>query len=55
MTKALDKYPKLAVTQAGKKDCVFTIGIVEALGFGPDVTDAAKSISENIIPCLKEE
>lgn len=53
LTKALEKYPKLAVSKAGKNNCVFTIGIVEALGFGPTLTNAATSIAEAVEDCVK--
>ncbi|MDP8171174.1 ABC transporter substrate-binding protein [Pasteurella skyensis] len=54
---ALDKYAKLAVTKAGRKGCVFTIGIVEGLGFGPDLTQPAKEIAQAAKLCVtkKEE
>ncbi len=55
LTKALDKYPKLAVTKAGKKQCVFTIGIVESLGFGPTFTNSAKEIAQAVKPCLTKK
>ncbi len=54
LEKALKKYPKLAITQAGKKDCVFTVGIVEALGFGPHLTTTAKQIVEAVPPCINK-
>ncbi|PIE42377.1 MAG: hemin ABC transporter [Gammaproteobacteria bacterium] len=52
LTKALDRYKSLALTKAGKKQCVFTIGTVESLGFGPGFTQAAKSIAEAAKACL---
>lgn len=55
LTKALEKYPKLAVSRAGQNNCVFTIGIVESLGFGPNLTDAAKEIAAAVKPCLSEK
>ncbi|MDP8032755.1 ABC transporter substrate-binding protein [Pasteurella atlantica] len=55
LTKALDKYTKLAITKAGQKDCVFTIGIVEGLGFGPDLTQPAKEITQAAKECVTQE
>ncbi len=55
LTPAVEKYPKLAITKAGQKQCVFTIGIIEALGFGPHITTAAKQIAEAVPTCLKGE
>lgn len=55
LTKALNKYPKLAITKAGKNGCVFTIGLVESLGFGPNLTDSAKEIASAVKPCLQHE
>lgn len=54
LKKAVSSYPKLAITKAGKNNCVFTIGIVESLGFGLDVGKSATSIARAANACLKK-
>lgn len=46
-------YTDLALTKAAKKNCIFRIGTVEALGFGPGVAAAAKEISSKVKSCVK--
>ncbi len=46
-------YTNLALTKAGKNSCIFRIGTVQALGFGPGFSEAAKEIAKAVKPCLK--
>ncbi|PID66680.1 MAG: hemin ABC transporter [Gammaproteobacteria bacterium] len=46
-------YPNFALTQAAKNQCIFRIGSVEALGFGPGVAQAAKEIAGKVKDCVK--
>lgn len=54
LTRALERYKNLALTKAGKKQCVFTIGSVESLGFGPGFMTAALSIAEAVNTCTQK-
>lgn len=47
-------YKNLALTNAAKKQCIFRIGTVEALGFGPGVAAAANQIASVVNECIKE-
>lgn len=47
------QYDQLLNTQAGKKGCIFTINILDALGFGPHTAHYAHQILSAIQPCLK--
>lgn len=47
-------YANLALTKAGKNDCIFRIGTVQALGFGPSFSAAAKAIAKAVKPCLSK-
>ncbi len=46
-------YVNLALTKAAKNQCIFRIGTVEALGFGPGVAQAAKEIAGKVKDCMK--
>lgn len=46
-------YSNLALTKAAKKNCIFRIGTVEALGFGPGVAAAAKEIAGKVKSCVE--
>ncbi len=46
-------YVNLALTKAAKNQCVFRIGTVEALGFGPGVAQAAKEIAGKVNNCVQ--
>ncbi len=46
-------YPNFALTKAGKNECIFRIGSVESLGFGPGVAAAAKEIAGKVKACIK--
>lgn len=49
---AVVDYPRLALTKAAKKQCLFRIGTVEALGFGPGFAGVAKDIAKQAGQCL---
>lgn len=44
--------PLLKNSKAGKNHCIFTIDISDALGFGPDLTEAAKEIAQAAKQCV---
>lgn len=46
-------YPSLSLTKAGKNGCIFRIGILQSLGFGPSFSQAANDIAGVIKPCLR--
>ncbi len=46
-------YTNFALTKAGKNKCIFRIGSVESLGFGPGVAKAAKEIAGKVKACIK--
>lgn len=46
-------YANLALTKAAKNQCIFRIGTVEALGFGPSVVAAAKEIASKVGDCIE--
>lgn len=49
---AISDYPRLVLTKAAKKHCLFRIGTIEALGFGPGFSAVAKEIAEQAAQCL---
>lgn len=53
LTLAKAHYPEIALSQAGKNDCIFRIDAVKALGFGPKLTEAALQIAQAVNRCLR--
>lgn len=52
LTKASDDYPKLRFTKAAQNGCIFTVGTMQALGFGPHFLTAANDIARAVASCL---
>ncbi len=53
MINAVKDYPNLALTKAAKNNCIFRIGTVESLGFGPSFSKAAKVIAKTVATCVE--
>lgn len=52
LSPAKDYYPAIALSQAGKQDCIFRIDASKALGFGPQVAQSAWQIAKAVNRCL---
>lgn len=53
MINAVKDYPNLALTKAAKNNCIFRVGTVESLGFGPSFSKSAKVIAKTVSTCIK--
>ncbi len=52
---AVSDYPSLLLTKAARKNCIFRVGTIESLGFGPTLLQTAKKIAQKANRCIEDE
>lgn len=52
---AVSDYPDLSLTTAARKHCIFRVGTIKSLGFGPTMLQAAKEIAQKASRCIEND